>query len=53
MLWYWLLEEFCVSGYGVLFGVVSFWEGVDVVGEVLSVVVIDKLLFVVFDDFVL
>lgn len=35
-----------------LLGLVSFCEGVDVVGEVLSVVMIDKLLFVVLDDLV-
>lgn len=35
-----------------LFGLVSFCEGVDVVGDVLSVVVIDKLFFVVLDDLV-
>ncbi len=48
-----LLEEFRSSGHGVLLGAASFWEGVDVVGEALSVVVIDKLPFAAPDDPVL
>ena len=48
-----LLEEFRASGHGVLLGAASFWEGVDVVGESLSVVVIDKLPFAAPDDPVL
>ncbi len=40
-----LLEEFRTSGHGVLLGAASFWEGVDVIGEALSVVIIDKLPF--------
>ncbi len=36
-----------------LLGAASFWEGVDVVGEALSVVVIDKLPFAAPDDPVL
>jgi ATP-dependent DNA helicase DinG len=48
-----LLEEFRASGHGVLLGAASFWEGVDVVGEALSVVVIDKLPFAAPDDPVL
>ncbi len=48
-----LLEEFRTSGHGVLLGAASFWEGVDVVGEALSVVVIDKLPFAAPDDPVL
>ena len=48
-----LLEEFRHSGHGVLLGAASFWEGVDVVGEALSVVVIDKLPFAAPDDPVL
>jgi ATP-dependent DNA helicase DinG len=48
-----LLEEFRACGHGVLFGAASFWEGVDVVGEALSVVVIDKLPFAAPDDPVL
>ncbi|QWT20477.1 ATP-dependent DNA helicase [Bacillus sp. NP157] len=48
-----LLEEFRLSGRGVLLGAASFWEGVDVAGEALSVVVIDKLPFAMPDDPVL
>ncbi|TCV95682.1 ATP-dependent DNA helicase DinG [Luteibacter rhizovicinus] len=48
-----LLEEFRASGHGVLLGAASFWEGVDVAGEALSVVVIDKLPFATPDDPVL
>jgi ATP-dependent DNA helicase DinG len=48
-----LLEEFRASGHGVLLGAASFWEGVDVVGEALSVVVVDKLPFAAPDDPVL
>jgi len=48
-----LLEEFRHSGHGVLLGAASFWEGVDVVGDALSVVVIDKLPFAAPDDPVL
>jgi ATP-dependent DNA helicase DinG len=48
-----LLEEFRASGHGVLLGAASFWEGVDVAGEALSVVVIDKLPFAAPDDPVL
>lgn len=40
-----LLEGFRASGNGVLLGAASFWEGVDVAGEALSCVVIDKLPF--------
>jgi len=45
-----LLEEFRKSGEGVLLGAASFWEGVDVIGEALSLVVIDKLPFAAPDD---
>lgn len=45
-----LLEEFRQSGNGVLLGSSSFWEGVDVIGEALSLVVIDKLPFAAPDD---
>ena len=45
-----LLEEFIHSGESVLLAVASFWEGVDVVGESLSCVIIDKLPFEVPDD---
>jgi ATP-dependent DNA helicase DinG len=48
-----LLEEFRGSGHGVLLGAASFWEGVDVAGDALSVVVIDKLPFAAPDDPVL
>ena len=45
-----LLERFRASGNGVLLGAASFREGVDVVGDALSVVVIDKLPFAAPDD---
>lgn len=45
-----LLEQFRSSGEGVLLGSSSFWEGVDVIGEALSLVVIDKLPFAAPDD---
>ena len=48
-----LLERFRASGNGVLLGAASFWEGVDVAGEALSVVVIDRLPFAAPDDPVL
>ena len=48
-----LLEDFRHSGHGVLLGAASFWEGVDVAGDALSVVVIDKLPFASPDDPVL
>ena len=40
-----LLEEFARLGNAVLLGTSSFWEGVDVRGEALSCVIIDKLPF--------
>lgn len=40
-----LLENFRSLGNGVLLGTASFWEGVDVRGEALSCVIIDKLPF--------
>ena len=40
-----LLEAFQSIGNAVLLGTSSFWEGVDVRGEALSLVVIDKLPF--------
>ncbi len=40
-----LIEAFKASGRGVLLGASSFWEGVDVPGEALSLVIIDKLPF--------
>jgi ATP-dependent DNA helicase DinG len=48
-----LLTAFRASGNGVLLGAASFWEGVDVAGDALSVVVIDKLPFAAPDDPVL
>ncbi len=48
-----LVEQFRASGNGVLLGAASFWEGVDVAGDALSVVVIDKLPFAAPDDPVL
>ncbi len=40
-----LLEQFRQLGNAVLLGTASFWEGVDVRGEALSCVIIDKLPF--------
>ena len=48
-----LLQEFRSSENAILLGAASFWEGVDVVGEGLSLVVIDKLPFASPDDPVL
>lgn len=48
-----LLERFRAAGDGVLLGAASFWEGVDVRGEALSLVAIDKLPFAPPDDPVL
>jgi ATP-dependent DNA helicase DinG len=48
-----LLTRFREYGNAVLLGTSSFWEGVDVKGAALSVVVIDKLPFAVPDDPVL
>lgn len=48
-----LLKRFREYGNAVLLGTSSFWEGVDVKGAALSVVVIDKLPFAVPDDPVL
>ncbi len=45
-----LLRRFRESGNGVLLGSASFREGVDVAGDALSVVVIDKLPFAAPDD---
>jgi ATP-dependent DNA helicase DinG len=45
-----LLARFTEAGNGVLLGSQSFWEGVDVPGDALSVVVIDKLPFQPPDD---
>jgi ATP-dependent DNA helicase DinG len=48
-----LLQRFRELGNAVLLGSASFWEGVDVRGEALSLVVIDKLPFAPPDDPVL
>jgi ATP-dependent DNA helicase DinG len=48
-----LLERFRRLGDAILVGSASFWEGVDVRGEALSLVVIDKLPFAPPDDPVL
>jgi ATP-dependent DNA helicase DinG len=45
-----LLARFRALGNAVLLGSASFWEGVDVPGDALSVVVIDKLPFAPPDD---
>jgi len=45
-----LLRQFREEGNAVLLGTGSFWEGVDVKGDALSVVIIDKLPFAVPDD---
>jgi ATP-dependent DNA helicase DinG len=45
-----LLDNFRRAGNAVLVGSVSFWEGIDVRGEALSLVVIDKLPFAPPDD---
>ncbi len=42
-----LLDEFRATPNAVLFGVSSFWQGVDVPGDQLSCVIIDKLPFAV------
>jgi ATP-dependent DNA helicase DinG len=48
-----LLTKFRERGNAVLLGTSSFWEGVDVKGAALSVVIIDKLPFAAPDDPVL
>ncbi len=40
-----LIEDFKASGNGILLGTMSFWEGVDVKGEALTCVVIEKFPF--------
>ena len=45
-----LIEEFRRRGNAVLVGSMSFWEGVDVRGDALSLVVIDKIPFTPPDD---
>lgn len=48
-----LLEQFRRAGNGILVGSQSFWEGVDVKGRALSLVIVDKLPFAPPDDPVL
>lgn len=45
-----LVAQFKADGQAVLFGTKSFWEGVDVQGDALSLVIIDKLPFAPPDD---
>jgi ATP-dependent DNA helicase DinG len=45
-----LVDEFRTSGNGCLFGVQTFWEGVDVPGDALSCVIIDRIPFAVPDS---
>jgi ATP-dependent DNA helicase DinG len=45
-----LMEEFRSTPNAVLFGTSSFWQGVDVQGEALSCVIIDRLPFAVPND---
>jgi ATP-dependent DNA helicase DinG len=45
-----LLEEFRETPNAVLFGTSSFWQGVDVQGEALSCVIVDRLPFAVPND---
>ncbi len=45
-----LIEAFRSSGNAVLVGSISFWEGIDIRGDALSLVVIDKLPFAPPDD---
>lgn len=45
-----LLQDFRDDGNGVLLGTTSFWEGVDVKGEALRLVIIEKLPFASPDD---
>jgi ATP-dependent DNA helicase DinG len=48
-----LLDAFRQSGNGVLLGTATFWEGVDVPGDALSCVIIDRLPFAAPNDPVL
>jgi len=45
-----LLDEFRITPNAVLFGTSSFWQGVDVQGEALSCVIVDRLPFAVPSD---
>lgn len=44
-----LLERFMAADNAILVGSMSFWEGVDMKGELLQLVVIDKMPFAQFD----
>jgi ATP-dependent DNA helicase DinG len=48
-----LVEQFQANGHAVLFATRSFWEGVDVPGDALSLVILDKIPFLPQDDPVL
>jgi ATP-dependent DNA helicase DinG len=48
-----LIERFQADGRAVLFATRSFWEGVDVPGDALSLVILDKIPFLPQDDPVL
>ena len=48
-----LLDRFQADGRAVLFATRSFWEGVDVPGDALSLVILDKIPFLPQDDPVL
>ena len=41
-----MIERFRASGEAVLFGTRSFWEGIDIPGEALSLVILDRIPFV-------
>jgi ATP-dependent DNA helicase DinG len=45
-----LIEEFRQTPHAVLFGTSSFWQGIDVQGEALSCVIVDRLPFAVPSD---
>lgn len=45
-----LIEQFREHGAGVLYGLKSFWEGIDVPGRALSLVVMEKLPYPAFKD---
>lgn len=45
-----LVRRFKADGHAILLGTRTFWEGVDVPGEALQLVLIDKLAFAVPDD---
>lgn len=45
-----MLVEFMELGNVLLVVIGVFWEGIDVWGDILSCVIIDKLLFIVLDD---